>query len=287
MPDIRLNTLHEFIVYLQRTETKNALKPIAHVAVVILSIMLMQSCSYKNKNILFKTPSKLKSSQPVKVFTGSNFKSDSLYKHRIKIGDRVVIRFLQNYDLGQGSGQSAASSVLDQGEGYLVNYDSTSTLPLLGKLNLVGMTRPEAAKFLEQKYSQAGINNPIIDVNIPTLSVAVYGEVNGPGLIKLDKENTTLVEVIAKCGGFKDAGKKNYVQIIRKEQIILVDFKSIYSVHDPRTIIQDGDIIYVQPFGIKARFEPVIVTTAAINSIFQILTISLVGFQFYLLLAPR
>lgn len=283
MPDIRLNTLHEFIVYLQRTETKNALKPIAHVAVVILSIMLMQSCSYKNKNILFKTPSKLKSSQPVKVFTGSNFKSDSLYKHRIKIGDRVVIRFLQNYDLGQGAAQSAASSVIDQGEGYLINYDSTTTLPLLGRINLVGMTRPEAAKFLEQKYAQSGINNPIIDINIPTLSVAVYGEVNGPGLIKLDKENTTLVEVLARCGGFKDAGKKNYVQIIRKEQIIMVDFKSIYSVHDTRTIIQDGDIIYVQPYGIKARMEPVSVSTTAILSLLQVIQISMVGFQIYFL----
>lgn len=282
-----LNRLNEFNVYLQRTEKNNALKSIAHVAVVFILLMLIQSCSYRNKNILFKTPSKLQSSEPVKVFTGSGYKSDSLYKHKIKIGDRIVIRFLQNYDLGQGAGQSAASSVIDQNEGYLVNYDSTTTLPLLGRVNLVGMTRPEAARYLEQQYGQTGINNPIIDVNISTLSVAVYGEVTNQGLFKLDKESTTLVEVLAKCGGFKDAGKKNYVQIIRRDQVILVDFKSIYSVHDPRTIIQDGDIIYVQPYGIKAQFEPVIVTATSIISVLQVIQISLIGLQFYFLLAPR
>ncbi|MFN4972919.1 MAG: polysaccharide biosynthesis/export family protein [Bacteroidota bacterium] len=259
------------------------MKTFSYAVVVVVSLMLMQSCNYGNNNLLFKTPSKLRSSQPVKVFSGSGYKSDSLYKHKIKIGDRVVINFLQNYDLGQGASQSAASSVINQGEGYLINYDSTAILPLLGRVNMVGMTRPEAARFLEKKYSEAGINNPIIDVNIPTLSVAVYGEVPGPGLIKLDKENTSLVEVLAKCGGFKDAGKKNYVQIIRKDQIILVDLKTIYSVHDPRTVVQDGDIIYVQPYGIKARMEPVTVSTTAILSVLQVIQISMIGFQIYFL----
>jgi polysaccharide export outer membrane protein len=248
--------------------------------------MLLQSCGYQKKNILFKTPDKLESSQPVKVFTGSNYKADSLYRHKIKVGDRINIRFLQNYDLGQGASQSAASSLTRDGSsetGYLVNYDSTTTLPLLGRVNLVGMTRLEAARYLEEKYSNAGINNPIIDVNISTLSVAVYGEVNSPGLIQLDKENTSLVEVIAKCGGFKDAGKKNYVQIIRKDQIILVDLKNIYAVHDKRTIIQDGDIIYVQPYGIKAQFEPVTVTASSIIAVLQVVQITFIGIQMYII----
>lgn len=252
-------------------------------------MLLAQSCSYKSKNILFKTPNKLTSEQPVKLFAGSNYKKDSLYKHRIKPGDRILVRFLQNYDLGiSGGSQGGGSSKESASEaGYLVNYDSSVTLPLLGRLNLVGMTRLEAARYLEELYQKAGITNPIIDVNISTLYVAVYGEVRSPGLLYLDKENTTLVEVLAKCGGLTEAGKKNRVLIIRKDQVILVNLKSISSAFDKQTYIQDGDIIYVEPYGIKAAMEPITVTANSLVAILQVIQLSFIGIQMYILLNQR
>jgi polysaccharide export outer membrane protein len=155
-------------------------------------------------------------------------------------------------------------------QGYLVNYDSTITLPLIGRTNIVGLTRLEAAKKLEQEYGKF-IINPIIEVNIASLSVTVLGEVAAPGKTLLDKETTTLVDVIALSGGLKDAGKKNRIKIIRGKEVILVDLRRIESLEHKAIIVQDGDIVYVEPYGYKAQTEPL---TSVQSTTFIVLTVS-------------
>jgi polysaccharide biosynthesis/export protein len=246
-----------------------------------LLFFVISSCSYKGQNILFKTQKRINTkNQPIVVI---NEKSDTLtnYKHRIKIGDRIQIRFLNNYDIGQGSIQSATSlGNLEEStsKGYMVNYDSTVTLPLLGRLNLVGLTRLECAKKLEKEYSTL-IINPIIDVNIASLNVTILGEVLNPGKILLDKENTTLVEVIAMAGGFKDTGKKNDVKIIRGEEIIIVDLKKIESLQSMKIIIHGDDIVYVEPYILKSASEPISTLSIAATIVLVVTQVILIGIQ--------
>lgn len=242
---------------------------------IVLAIAILTSCGYKRKNILLKTPKKVKSKEAVSTHNieGNPIKTeDNNYKHRIKPGDRLNIKFLNNYDIGQAASQSATSTaaVNEDALGYLVNYDSTVTLPLIGRFNLVGLTRLEAAKKLENEYGKYVIN-PIIELNIANLSVSILGEIYVPGKIILDKENTTLVDVISLSGGLKDTGKKNRIRIIRGKEVILVDLRKITALYEKSIIIQDGDIIYVEPFGLKAQTESI---SAIQNSTFVLLTLT-------------
>lgn len=208
--------------------------------------------------MLFKTDKKLNPKEAVFIYNAdSNAQKNTVsYRHRIKPGDRVLVNFLNNYDIGQAAFQSATSSAnISNGErGYLVNYDSSITLPLIGRTNIVGLTRLEAAKKLELEYGKFVIN-PIIEVNIASLSVTVLGEVLTPGKILLDKENTTLVDAIALSGGIKDSGKKKNIKIIRGSEVIVVDLKRLSALSSKALIIQDGDIVYVEPYGLKASTE--------------------------------
>jgi polysaccharide export outer membrane protein len=227
---------------------------------ILLAMVLVASCSYKRKNILFKTPKKIRTNEAVYILGKDSVNTNGKeYRHRIKPGDRIVIKFLNNYDIGQAASQSATSTanVDDVSQkGYLVNYDSTVTLPLIGRLNLVGLSRLEASKKLEEEYGKF-IINPIIELGIASLSVTVLGEVTVPGKILIDKENTTVVDAIALSGGLKDTGKKNRVKIIRGHEVIQIDLKKIDALYSKAIIIQDGDIIYVEPYGLKAFVEPV------------------------------
>lgn len=249
----------------------------------VFILLFISSCSYKNKNILFKTPKKLTSKEPIAIF--GEKKSDSvLYRHRIKPGDRLQIRFLNNYDIGQGAGQSATSQAardMNTERGYLVNYDSTVTLPLIGRTNLVGLTRLEAAKKLEQGYSEFGIINPIIDLNIASLSVTILGEVNAPGKILVDKETTTLIDIIALAGGFTQGAKKNNIKIIRNNEIIMVNLKVIDPLGSQAIVLQDNDIIYIEPYGVKAAFEPVISVSTGIALLMTVSQIVIFSLQIY------
>ncbi len=248
-------------------------------------LLVMSSCSYKNKNTLFKTAKKLKSDKPVAIF-GAQTSDSVVYRHRIKTGDRLQVRFLNNYDIGQAAIQSATSQAnrdVNIEKGYLVNYDSTVTLPLIGRTNLVGKTRLEAAKYLETKYTEWGIINPIIDLNIASLSVTVLGEVAAPGKILLDKENTTLIDAIALAGGFTPGAKKNIVKIIRGKEIILVNLKSIDPLYSPAITIQDNDIIYVEPYGLKASMDPVSAAGTGITLLLSGLQAVFISIQLYTL----
>ncbi|MES2778815.1 MAG: polysaccharide biosynthesis/export family protein [Bacteroidota bacterium] len=232
------------------------------------TLFLSESCSYKNRNILFKTPKRIKSKQPVLIVNGKD-SATAPYRHRIKIGDRIVLRFLNNFDIGSAANQSATSGALNAGgdNNYLVNYDSTVILPLIGRLNLVGLTRIEAATKLEKEYTRF-IVNPIIDLNILTLSVTVLGEVGTSGKISIDKENTTIVDVLARSGGIKESGKKEDIKIIRGKEIIIVNLKKIESLESPAIVMQDNDIVYVEPYTVKANSEPYV----AVMPVFTLFT---------------
>jgi|JI7StandDraft_1071085.scaffolds.fasta_scaffold94372_2 polysaccharide export outer membrane protein len=183
-------------------------------------------------------------------------KKDSLvYKHRIKPDDRIIVNFLNNYDLEKNNLMNTSASDIEQ-KSFLVNYDGTVTLPIIGRTMLVGLTRLEAAQTLEKLYSKY-IINPIIDVSIVNLSVSVLGEVKAPGTYRLDKENTNLVEVLAMAGGATEYGKVYCVKIIRgnlkSPQIIQVDLSETSSLKQTDIIIQDKDVIYVEPMKNKLR----------------------------------
>lgn len=227
---------------------------------LLLALLILASCSYNRKNVLFKTPKKIKTKEAVYVYSPDSNASKKYdnYRHRIKPGDRLNINFLNNYDIGQSAIQSATSTA-NAGElanrGYLINYDSSVTLPLIGRTNIVGLTRLEAAKRLEEEYGKYVIN-PIIEVNIVSLSATVLGEVMAPGKIIIDKERTTIVDIIALSGGLKDPAKKNQIKIIRGQDIIQIDLRKIETLKSNSIVIQDGDIIYVEPYAVKAKLEP-------------------------------
>ena len=248
--------------------------------------MLLQSCSYKNRNFLFSTPDKINTNNPIYIYHPTDT-SSRVYRHRIKIGDRLIIRFLNNYDLGGSAAQSATSSANNAGvgladKGYLVNYDSTVILPLVGRLNLIGLTRLEASKKLEQEFSKFVVN-PIIDVNIANLGVTVLGEVGSQGKIYVDKENTTLVDVIALAGGIKDSGKKKNIKIIRGQEVIVVNLKKIEALYSSAIIMQDNDIVYVEPYTLKAATEPYVSVQSALTIVTATLQTIVIISQFYLI----
>ncbi|MFN6357857.1 MAG: polysaccharide biosynthesis/export family protein [Bacteroidota bacterium] len=252
-------------------------------------LFVLSSCSYKNKNTLFKTSKKLKSDNPISVF-GQASSDTSTYRHRIKPGDRLQIRFLNNFDIGQAAGQSATSQAnrdINTDKGYLVNYDSTVTLPLIGRINLAGQTRLEAAKNLENKYAEWGIINPIIDLNIASLSVTVLGEVESPGKILLDKENTSLVDALAMAGGLIAGSKKSSIKIIRGKEIILVNLKLIDPLYSPAINLQDNDIVYVEPYGVKATLEPISAASTGVTLLFTGLQALLISVQLFYLVNSR
>jgi len=87
---------------------------------------------------------------------------------------------------------------------YRVDLAGFLTLPLCGKVNVRGLTMPEAAKRLEAALKDGQIlNQPQVNVDVQQYAgqfVTVIGEVGSPGRIAVIAP-TTLGEILAQAGG--------------------------------------------------------------------------------------
>ena len=180
--------------------------------------------------------------------------ADSVKEYRIRSQDILQVRNLQDskYLVNNTPNASVNTNVLNNSEGnqdFQVQDDGTVILPVIGHIKVEGYTRLEAQKLIEDTYRKNLLVNPIIELKIVNLKITMLGEVKSPGNYVLTKEHTTLIEMIGAAGGISDKANESSLKIIRgtqkKPQVILVDLSNIQSVNDPRTILQNGDIVYV------------------------------------------
>ncbi len=134
---------------------------------------------------------------------------------------------------------------------YIVEYDGLVKFPVLGRVNVEGMTIREAEKHLEEKYSEY-YNKPFVTLKIVNNRVIVFpgGRGGSAKVIPLENPNTTLFEALALAGGIDD-GKAHKVKLIRGDlnnpEVYLINLSTIDGVKNANLVLQANDIIYVQP----------------------------------------
>ena len=146
---------------------------------------------------------------------------------------------------GGGQNQGNANRVT-----YPVTPDGIADFPLIGELNVLGMTRIQLQELLEEKYSVI-YKDPFIVLTVTNRRAFVFIGRGNAKVINLPTENTTLIEVIALAGGLTNDSKAHKVRVIRGDynnpMIKRVDLSTISGLKDAGMIIQPYDLIVVQP----------------------------------------
>ena len=238
---------------------------------LLFASIFITSCSYRSSNNYLKTPERPKGAEDVYIINKSQG-LDTGYVHRIKSGDRIAVKFLNNYDLTKSTFNTDANPTIEAG--YVVDNNGYCNMPLIGKVQLSGLTREEASKKLEKLYSSI-LNNPIIEVAIVSIKVNVFGEVARQGKFLIDRDNLTLLDLISEAGGLTNKAKKKKVRIIRGDhrnpQVIVADLTKIGILRYPELLIQDNDIVIVEPQTVYRLTEP----TTAVGQTLQPLLLML------------
>jgi polysaccharide export outer membrane protein len=227
----------------------------------------LTSCSYKQDQLLFEQRNRLDSA--------SQKNAADIINYRIRPQDLLQIRNLQNINYisdapaaesssGGGGGASSgggggSGGGASTGQTFQVDEDGTVTLPVIGHVQVIGLTRQEATKKIEGLYSSALLKNPIIELKIVNLKVTILGEIKTQGNFPLLKDKTTLIEMIGQAGGLTEKANAKNIEIIRGSQthpvITWVDMSNINSLSDPATILQNDDIIYIAQSKRAARTD--------------------------------
>ena len=143
---------------------------------------------------------------------------------------------------------------------YLVSNDGTIEFPVLGTLQVGGLTKNECEKMIHDKimpYLNAK-ENPVVTVRMANYKISVLGEVNRPGMFTVSNEKINIFEALAQAGDMTIYGVRDNVKLIRENQsgrkeihtIILNDANLINS---PYYYLQQNDILYVEPNNVKSQ----------------------------------
>jgi len=137
-----------------------------------------------------------------------------------------------------------------------VAEDGSVVLPLIGKVQVNGMSIPQVTTKITAELADGYINKPKVNVfvqNFRNRKVTVLGQVNKPGLQEFSGQ-VTLLEVISAAGGLAaDAGDTVSIKRIEddKEKVIEIDLKSLVAGGDlsQNILVQENDSIYVSKSG--------------------------------------
>lgn len=241
---------------------------------LLLALLFSSSCSYKQQHVLFKT--NVAAQTP--VYNPAVTSGNSAYK--IGPDDLLQIRNLQN--INYIANEQPNPAVAGQIPAYQVEEDGTVALPVIGRVEVSGLTRYQAARKIEGLYKEKLLKDPIIDLKIINLKVTVLGEIRTQGNYLLLKDKTSLVDMIGEAGGLTDKANEKNIQIIRGDkahpQIIMADLNNINTLANPELNLQNNDIIYIAQNNRTVRNEANQNVSGIMQSVLVLLNTALIIF---------
>lgn len=151
-------------------------------------------------------------------------------------------------------GQGGGGNNLELFMGYFVDQDGMIDFPVLGPLEVKGLTLEEAkAKIYE--HLEPYLKDPVVNMRFLNFKVTVLGEVNVPGTLRLTNKRVTLLEAIGMAGDLTDYANRNNILLIREEEGKRIferfDLQKDEIFTSPYFYLKQNDVIYVEPMQVK------------------------------------
>jgi polysaccharide biosynthesis/export protein len=220
------------------------------VAVVFLlsAIIGLNSCS-QHKNIAY-----FQNIDQVSELNGSSFEStmqpDDLLLIIVSAPDQEAAApfNLTTENIPTVIGQAGMAQ--RQQQLYLVDKNGAIDFPVLGQIQIGGLTKTEVVKQLKDKLALY-IKNPIVNIRIMNYKITVQGEVTKPGSYPINSERVTLVEALGMAGDLTIYGKRNNIVVVRETQgkktVGRVDLTKADFINSPYYYLSQNDLVYVEP----------------------------------------
>jgi polysaccharide export outer membrane protein len=250
--------------------------------VLICVVLLITSCVPRKDFIYLQNKDTSKNIQIINevVYKPYRIQSDDVLMINIKASDpKWVAMFTVS-----GSSQS------DQGafvEGYNVDDHGNVRIPVLGELNVLGLTTDEIRLKVEKILLTDYFNkdaNVFVSVKLAGFRYTINGEIGSPGTKVLFREKLNILEAIANSGDISMTGDRKDVVIMRQfsqgTEMHSIDLTDINVLKSPYYFLQPNDYVYVKPLKQKSWGTG---TTGiqSLNSVMSVLTLVISTFLIF------
>lgn len=228
-----------------------SMSSITKLSILVGALMLFFSSCIVNRDFMLQTD---------EDYPFINPKIDTVAREQ-KINTSSVLQLLlmsRNGDLIfesivniEGSGQMARNNRTVNQYEYVQDMYGNYNLPLLGKVNLNGMTLFEAQDSLEKRFSEYFVDPYCMIEIVNNRFIFFNGAGSSSAVVTLPKHRCSLLEAITIGGGINQRGISSKVKVIRKingiDEIYLFDLSKIDALAYNEFYIQNGDIVYIEP----------------------------------------
>mgnify|MGYP001425115533 CR=1 FL=1 len=157
-------------------------------------------------------------------------------------------------------------------DGYKVEKDSTINYPLLGYINVVGLTTNELAiKLRNMLINQGQLTNPYIKINKVNSKFTVLGEVGSPGTFFNYEDQLNIFQALGLAGDLLITAKRKNIKLIRQENGLRKTYEFSLNKSEifdkPYYYVKSNDVIIVEPNYSKIKSAGFIGSPASIASL--------------------
>lgn len=143
---------------------------------------------------------------------------------------------------------------------YLVDNQGYIDYPVLGRIDVGGLTKSACEKMIRDKIKPY-LNeneNPVVTVRMSNYKISVLGEVASPGMFIVSNEKINILEALAQAGDLTIYGVRDRVRLIRenekgRKEIHTLNLNDANLINSPYYYLQQNDIVYVEPNKVKSQ----------------------------------
>ena len=136
--------------------------------------------------------------------------------------------------------------------GYQVSQSGYIIFPILGRVEVAGLSRTQLERRLESVLIEGGyVTDPVVTVTLMNFHVTVIGEVKTPSVVVAQGSRLTIFEALAQCGDITMDGLRTNVVVVRTgvnaQTVDTIDLTRKEILNSPYYYLQQNDIIFVEP----------------------------------------
>ncbi|MEN9639909.1 MAG: hypothetical protein RLZZ262_1778 [Bacteroidota bacterium] len=220
---------------------------------IVACVVFFSSCSI-NRDFIFRTDEDFVFDSPAQDSTNTaDFKitANNILQFDLYTNEGALVLEFTTSDVQRTSINAM------QTNSYMVESDGFCEFPVIGRVQVAGLTIAQCQAVLEEKYSGQFIR-PFAVVKVINRRAMVYSGQRARGqIIALSNPNITLIEALSIAGGLGEDANAEKVRVYRivngQQKMYSFDLSKIEGLKNAHFIIQHGDIIHVEPMPQIAR----------------------------------
>lgn len=218
-----------------------------------LLLFIISSCVSRKEMVYFQDIEQLRKSENRRSGNNLEIQPDDVLTIRVSAPE-------QEAALPFNLTKSIASQERIMGEveleTYLVSNEGTIEFPVIGNMEVKGLTNIELSKKIQSEIREY-VKDPIVNVRILNFQISVLGEVNNPGTFSIEDDHITLSKALSMAGDLTIFGKRDNILVMGEDgdhkTYAYLDLTDANVVNSPHYNLRQNDVIYVEPRGTKSQ----------------------------------